>query len=105
LAKFAQEETKYIERVVVGPDRPDRLPSQSELQAQMDFVNRCLSEGRGQLIGTEKGLVVVTNGDQQFVIQHTVYHIAFKRKPVWVEDGPAKPQEARGVPDFVTDKI
>lgn len=82
--KFGIEEVKHMERVVVGPARVDRLPSQEEIQGQMDHVNRCLSEGRGQLVGSEKGMLVIQAGDQQLVVQHTVYHIGFKRKPAWL---------------------
>ena len=88
--KFGIGEVSYIQRAVVGPVRADQIPTQDELDAQMDFVNRCLSEGRGQLVGTEKGLTLIHHGDQQIVIQHTVYHIGFKRKPVWLERDSAK---------------
>ena len=83
--RFGAEEVRHIQRVVVGPARTDRLPTQDEVNAQMAMVNRCLSEGRGQLVGTEKGLVVVYQGDQQIVVQHMVYHIGFKRKPAWLD--------------------
>ena len=82
--KFGIEEVRHLERVVVGPSRVDRLPSQNEIDEQMVHVNRCLAEGRGQLVGTEKGMVVIQAGEQQLVVQHTVYHIGFKRKPLWL---------------------
>ncbi|SCY54483.1 hypothetical protein [Desulfoluna spongiiphila] len=85
--KFGLDDVTHIERIVVGPTRVDRLPSQDEINAQMDFVNRCLSEGRGQLVGTEKGVMVIQAGDQQLMVQHTVYHIGFRRPPIWLAHG------------------
>lgn len=102
--KFGIGEVSFIQRAVVGPTRADRLPSQDEIDAQMDFINRCLSEGRGQLVGTEKGLVVIQSSDQQIVVQHTVYHIGFKRKPIWVDEGPRAPEKPR-IPDVIMDKF
>ena len=102
--KFSIGEVSYIQRAVVGPTRTDRLPSQDEIDAQMDFVNRCLSEGRGQLVGTEKGLVVIQGSDQQLIVQHTVYHIGFKRKPMWINDRPKHSTEVK-LPDVVKDKL
>lgn len=102
--KFGLGDITYIQRAVVGPTQADRIPSQDEINAQMDFINRCLSEGRGQLVGTEKGLIVVFSGDQQLVVQHTVYHIGFKRKPVWLDKGP-KPVAKPKIPDIVEQKL
>ncbi|PVZ72047.1 hypothetical protein [Pelagibaculum spongiae] len=102
--KFGIGEVSFIQRAVVGPTRTDRIPAQSEIDAQMDFINRCLSEGRGQLVGTEKGLVVIQRSDQQIIVQHTVYHIGFKRKPIWVDEGPKKPSQPE-IPDVVMSKL
>ncbi len=102
--KFGLNEVTFIQRAVVGPTRADRIPTQDETNAQMDFINRCLSEGRGQLVGTEKGLVIINTSDQQIVMQHTAYHIGFKRKPVWVDDGP-KQQAQPTMMDSVLDKF
>lgn len=85
-AKIPTDEIRFIKRCVVGPVRADRIPTQEEIDAQMELVNKCLGEGKGQLVGSEKGLIVVQTSDQQLVIQHTVYHIGFKRKPIWLAE-------------------
>ncbi len=103
--KLSLGEITYIQRAVVGPTTADRIPSQEEINAQMDFINRCLGEGRGQLVGSEKGLIVVQTSDQQLVIQHSVYHIGFKRKPSWLDHYRPKSNAAAGMPDFVKDKM
>ena len=102
--KLGLDEITFIQRAVVGPVQADRIPSQDEINAQMDFVNRCLSEGRGQLVGSEKGLIIIHSGDQQLVVQHTVYHIGFKRKPMWVDEGPRFNHSPK-IPDVVAEKI
>ena len=53
----------------------------------MAFLNRCLNEApKGRIVGSEKNFTLLQLGEHQVVLQWTVYHVGFKRKPFWMDD-------------------
>lgn len=84
---FDLSEVKYVKRITVGNDNPERMRTQEELDAAADLLNRCLnSPPKGHIIAVEKNFVVLQLGEHQAVLQWIVYHIGFQRKPIWLED-------------------
>lgn len=82
---FDMTEVGYIERVVIGTSTPDNIPSEADNNKQMAFVNRCLSDfPKGKVIGIERSFSVVRIGEHQVVLESVVYHIGFKKIPMWL---------------------
>ncbi|WP_220487856.1 hypothetical protein [Shewanella sp. SR44-3] len=83
----------YIERVVVGTTDPGQIPTEEETQAKLAIINRCLTEfPKGRIIGVERSFSVVRIGEHQVVLEAVVYHIGFKKPPMWLEESKrAKP--------------
>ena len=72
--------------MTVGSVDPSNLKSESEIQAQMDKVNECLSRSpKGRIIGIEKNFGIYQVGEHQMVLQSMTYHMGFERKPSWLE--------------------
>ena len=83
---FAIADVAYVHRVTVGSVDPTNLKSESEIEAQMDKVNECLSrQPKGRIIGIEKNFGIYQVGEHQMVLQSMTYHIGFMRKPQWLE--------------------
>lgn len=84
---FDMTDVRFVKRITLGTSDPKRLQDETYLQEQADLLNRCLSEPpRGHIIGQEKNFNVIRMGEQQVVIQSVVYHVGFKRKPMWITD-------------------
>lgn len=80
-------EARYVKRIIIGNDNPQHLRSSSEIDASVALLNRCLNESpKGVIIGTEKNFSILNIGEHQVVLQWIVYHVAFRRKPVWLQD-------------------
>jgi hypothetical protein len=83
----------HVERIVVGSRNPERLRSEEEIQAAVDFLNRCLSESpKGKIIGLEKTFNLLNIGEHQVVLQAMIYHVGFARVPFWLSEARAKQQ-------------
>ncbi|MDP2575288.1 hypothetical protein Q8W40_24035 [Vibrio penaeicida] len=93
---FDITEIGHIERVVVGTTDPGNIPTESETNKQMAFVNRCLNDfPKGRIIGNERSFTVVRIGEHQVVLESIAYHIGFKKAPQWlVEQKNAEPEFA-----------
>lgn len=77
----------YIERIVVGSINPANMPTEEDNQVKMSRVNRCLSDfPKGRVIGVERSFSVVRIGEHQVVLEAVVYHIGFKKAPLWMEE-------------------
>lgn len=88
--QFQLANVRFIKRIVVGNDNPQRLKTEAEVQAEMDLVNKCLNElPRGHLIGIEKNFGLYNLGEHQVVQQYLVYNIGFERKPMYLDQGSA----------------
>jgi hypothetical protein len=84
---FDLSEAKYVKRITVGNDDPNRMRTQEEIEAAAALLNKCLnSTPRGHIIAVEKSFVVLQLGEHQAVLQWIVYHVGFERKPFWLED-------------------
>jgi hypothetical protein len=83
---FAIADVAYVHRVTVGSVDPSNLKSESEIQAQMDKVNECLTRPpKGRIIGIEKNFGIYQVGEHQMALQSMTYHIGFMRKPQWLD--------------------
>ncbi len=86
-APFDMTDVRYVKRITIGSSDPAQLRDETFLEEQSEILNRCLNEvPRGHIIGQEKNVNVVRLGEQQVVIQSIVYHVGFKRKPIWLEE-------------------
>ncbi|WP_438464167.1 hypothetical protein [Marinomonas sp. PE14-40] len=76
----------HIERIVVGSITPGEMPTEQDNQAKMARINRCLSDfPKGRIIGVERSFSVVRVGEHQVVLEAVVYHIGFKKVPMWLK--------------------
>lgn len=77
----------HIERLVVGSTDPSSLPGEEEIQQRMALINRCLSDHpKGRIIGVERSFSVVRIGEHQVVLEAVVYHIGFRKRPLWLSE-------------------
>jgi len=84
---FDLADVRYIKRLVVGSNDPERMKTEDEIQQAVALLNRCLTDTpKGTIIGTEKNFALLNVGEHQVVLQYVVYHIGFPRKPYWIED-------------------
>jgi hypothetical protein len=74
-------EVTFIERVAIASKKPSKDAAEAEMVARMNFVNRCLKQGKGRILGIEKGIVAMSRGETQMIVQQLTYHIGFVRKP------------------------
>lgn len=90
---FDLTDVRFVKRIEVGTSDPKKLQEEDYIQKQMDLLNRCLNERpRGHIVGQEKNFRIVRIGETQVVIQSVVYHIGFKRRPMWLDaEGGWKP--------------
>ena len=81
-------EIKYIKAVTVGSINPNVPFSDKERDVQLNLLNRCLNDfPTGRIIGYDKTVATYMIAEHQFVMEKTSYHIGFKRKPMWLEEG------------------
>ena len=84
---FDLADVRYIKRLVVGSNDPERMKTEDEIQQAVALLNRCLTDTpKGTIIGTEKNFALLNVGEHQVVLQYVVYHIGFPRKPYWIAD-------------------
>lgn len=84
--RFQLSDMRFIKRIVVGNNNPQRMKTEEEVEADMALVNRCLSSTpRGYLLSMEKSFGLYNVGEHQIVLQYAVYHIGFERKPVYLD--------------------
>jgi hypothetical protein len=81
---FDLTDVGYVKRIVVGSKDPESLSSETDIQAAVDLLNRCLTEmPKGRILGTEKTFSLLNIGEHQVVLQAVIYHIGFIRRPQW----------------------
>lgn len=84
---FDLTEVRFVKRITIGTSDPRALREEGYMQQQTALLNKALSENpKGHIIGQEKNFSIIRIGEQQVVIQSIVYHIGFKRKPMWLND-------------------
>lgn len=82
---FDMTDISFVKRITIGTSDPAKLRDEGYMEQQTQLLNRCLSEHpKGHIIGQEKNFSIIRLGEQQVVIQSIVYHIGFKRKPMWL---------------------
>ena len=75
----------YVKRIVIGNNNPEKATDERTIQKQIDLLNRCLTEyPKGKIIGIERNFFILNIGEHQVIMQYTVYHVGFKRKPDWL---------------------
>jgi hypothetical protein len=80
-------EVRFVKRITVGNDDPNRMRTQEEIEQAAELLNKCLnSTPRGSIIAVEKSFLVLQLGEHQAVLQWIIYHIGFPRKPLWLDD-------------------
>jgi len=84
---FDLTEVRYVKRILVGNDNPQRMRTPEEVDAAVALLNQCLSgTPKGYIIGIEKNFAVLNIGEHQVVLQWMAYQVGFTRKPVWLDD-------------------
>lgn len=84
---FDLTDVKYVKRVVVGSDSPNRMLSQEQIGEAQALLNRCLSDSpKGSILGIERSFTVLQVGEHQVVLQWLAYHVGFPRRPAWMSD-------------------
>ena len=72
----------YVKRIVIGNNNQEKATDERTIQKQIDLLNRCLTEyPKGKIIGIERNFFILNIGEHQVVMQYSVYHLGFKRKP------------------------
>ena len=80
-------EVGFVARLTIGSVDPAQVQSAAAAEATMDLLNRCLSEApKGHIVGIEKTFTVFNIGENQVVLQALIYHVGFKRKPLWYDE-------------------
>jgi hypothetical protein len=93
--KFELSDVRYIKRIVVGSDNPNAMRTEQEIEAATQLLNRCLSEWpKGTILAVEKSFSLLALGEHRVVLQWTVYHVGFQRKPDWLTDVAPAPKPA-----------
>lgn len=83
---FDLTDVTFIKRIMVGSSDPEAIRDQTQVEAAMNLVNRCLSDlPKGKVIGMEKSFSLLNIGEHQVVLQCIIYHIGFTRKPSWLD--------------------
>jgi hypothetical protein len=84
---FDLSDVRFVKRILVGNDDPEKMRDNAEIEMAMALLNRCLSETPpGKIIGVEKNFQILHIGEHQVVLQSLCYHVGFQRKPYWLED-------------------
>jgi len=85
--KLDMSEIKYIKEIAVGSVNPNAVLSDNARQMQITLLNRCLNDyPKGIIIGKDIAVGRYTIGEHELVLQKTIYHIGFPRKPAWLDE-------------------
>lgn len=75
----------FVKRIIVGNNNPEKVTTDIEIEEQLNLLNKCLQEyPKGKIIGIERNFFILNIGEHQVIMQYTVYHVGFKRKPDWL---------------------
>jgi len=78
---------KFIKEIAVGSVNPNVMLSDNARHAQIDLLNRCLNDyPRGIIIGKDIAIGRYSIGEHELVMQKTIYHVGFERKPAWLDE-------------------
>jgi hypothetical protein len=80
-------DVRFVKDVAVGSVNPNVVLSDAARQAQTSLLNRCLNDHpRGIVIGKDIAIGRYTMGEHELVMQKTIYHVGFPRKPAWLDE-------------------
>lgn len=75
----------FVKRIIVGNNNPEKVTTDAEIEKQVNLLNKCLQEyPKGKIVGIERNFFILNIGEHQVIMQYTVYHVGFKRKPDWL---------------------
>lgn len=75
----------FVKRIIIGNNNPEKVVTDAEIEKQLSLLNKCLQEyPKGKIIGIERNFFILNIGEHQVIMQYTVYHVGFKRKPDWL---------------------
>lgn len=75
----------FVKRLVIGNNNPEKPTDEELIEKQLALLNRCLHDyPKGKIIGIERNFFILNIGEHQVVMQYSVYHVGFKRKPDWL---------------------
>jgi hypothetical protein len=78
---------KFFKDVVIGSVNPNVILSDDARQSQIAFLNRCLNDyPKGIVVGKDIVIGRYNIGEHELVMQKTIYHVGFLRKPAWLEE-------------------
>lgn len=84
---FELTDVRFVKRIVVGSNNPNQMAAEAQIEEARALLNRCLNDSpRGHLLSTEKSFTVLQVGEHQVVLQWICYHVAFTRRPAWLND-------------------
>lgn len=84
--KMTLENARYIVIASIGGIDPNNPLSEEKQAAQAAELNKLLSGyPRGTIIGKDTAIGRYMIGEHELCMQKTSYHIAFPRKPEWVD--------------------
>lgn len=91
--KPALADIRFVKDVAVGGINPNNPISDEARTTQIELLNKCLSDyPRGVLLGSDITIGRYAMGQHELVMQRTVYHVGFTRKPAWL------PEQAQTAP-------
>ena len=80
-------EVRFVKRITVGNDNPERMRTHEEIEAAVALLNRCLSgTPKGSIMALEKNFAILQIAEHQVVLQWIVYQVGFPRKPAWIDE-------------------
>jgi hypothetical protein len=78
---------KFVKDVAIGSVNPNVILSDDTRQSQIALLNRCLNDyPKGVVIGKDIVIGRYNIGEHELVMQKTIYHIGFQRKPAWFDE-------------------
>lgn len=85
--KTELSEIRYVKMVTIGSVNPNNPLSEESRRAQMELLNRCLSDyPRGVIIGKDIAIGRYMIGEHELTMEKITYHVGFSRRPAWEED-------------------
>lgn len=95
--KTTLAEIRFVKDVSVGSVNPNNPISDEGREAQVELLNKCLSEyPRGVILGTDVTIGRYMLGQHELTMQKTIYHIGFSRKPAWLPKNTASAKKPAG---------
>jgi hypothetical protein len=80
-------DTRYVKIVTIGGIDPNNPLTEEKQAVQVAELNKLLSGyPKGTIIGKDTAIGRFMLGEHELCMQRTSYHIAFPRKPDWIDE-------------------